>query len=231
MPTLLPGLPTPPICASSKFNGVNGAAYVDDLGAERCKSATREQVVDVLRRTVARLHRLRTAVVPAAETELAQLAYGDLKPEHVVFPDGPGSRPVFIDPGLLRGGQVVDAAKLISRIVLLLAATQPGPDVADDALDGIDLFTQGQLRDVDGDARAAWLRELVTLWLMDSVNIITTYLSVPPALPLPAHGEALLRRVVPAVCMVDRISEALVSGTPPRLVFQSALGHAWTAAS
>jgi hypothetical protein len=211
-----------------KFNGASGAAYVDKLETGRCEPGTREQVVGVLRRTVARLHRLRTAVVPAAGTELA---YGDLKPEHVVFPDGPGSRPVFIDPGLLRGGQVVDAAKLISRIVLLLAATRPGPDAADYALDGIDLFTRARLRDLGGDARAAWLRDLVTLWLMDSVNIITTYLSAPATLPLPAHGEALLRRVVPAMCMVDRISEALVSGTPPRIVFQSALVHAWTAAS
>jgi hypothetical protein len=209
-----------------KFNGVGGAAYVDQLGAGRCGPIERGDVVRVLRRTVARLGRLRIGALPAAG-----LAYGDLKPEHVVFPEGPDSRAVFIDPGMLQGGPVVDAAKVISRIVQLLAATRPGPDAADDALGGVVLFTHARLRGLDGDARAAWLRELVRLWLMDSVNIVTTYLSAPPALPLPAHGEALLRNLVPVLGMVESISKELAGDAHPRTVFESALHHAWAAVS
>jgi hypothetical protein len=211
-----------------KFNGISGPAYVEQLGAGRCELAERGEVVRVLRRCVARLRRLRTAVLPAARGELA---YGDLKPEHVVFPNGPGSRAVFIDPGLLQGGPVVDAAKVISRIVQLLAATRPGPDAAENTLGGVALFTQARLRGLDDDARAAWLRELVTLWLMDSVNIVTTYLSAPPALPLPAHGEALLRRIVPVIGMVESISKELADDAHPRTLFESALHHARRAAS
>lgn len=34
------------------------------------------------------------------------------------------------------------------------------------------------------DEEDAWLRQLIVLWLMDTTNILTTYLTNPPDLPL-----------------------------------------------
>lgn len=62
-----------------------------------------------------RLHRLRRRVLPQPHRRV--LAYGDLKLEHVIFPDGFGQPPVFIDPGLLLAQTAVDGAKLTRRPV------------------------------------------------------------------------------------------------------------------
>ncbi|MEU0676110.1 hypothetical protein ABZ330_25080 [Streptomyces sp. NPDC006172] len=90
-----------------KFNGISGQTYLSRLGAERCTDTDRAEVTALLRAVVARLHRMRlTALAPGQ----AVLTYGDLKPEHLVFPDGAGGRPVLIDPGLLKARSSVDAA-------------------------------------------------------------------------------------------------------------------------
>ncbi|MER6145909.1 hypothetical protein ABT174_38855, partial [Streptomyces sparsogenes] len=75
-----------------KFNGISGRTYLDRLGAERCAGEQRQEVAGVLRQVVARLRRLRGSLLPQGRRVLA---YGDLKPEHVAFPHGPGGRPVF----------------------------------------------------------------------------------------------------------------------------------------
>lgn len=206
-----------------KFNGISGRTYLDRLGAERCEPGQREEVAQVLRQVVARLHRLRATVLPQARQVLA---YGDLKPEHVAFPDGTAGRPVFIDPGLLLAGTSVDAAKLISRTVLLLAAARPGPQVARQAADGIHGFAESRMRGLSTKSRRGWLRELLALWLMDSVNILTTYLSAPAALPLPGQGTALIGRAVELCRMADRISTELADRSDARKVWEHALAEA-----
>jgi hypothetical protein len=183
-----------------KFNGLSGQAYIALLGAERCEHGAREEVVELIHRSVGRLRQLRMALPPATGTTLV---YGDLKPEHVLFPDGPGERPVFIDPGLLRADAMVDLAKLISRIVLFLAISRPGPSVARRIATGLDDFARRQT------TGRAWLRHVLTLWLMDTVNIVTTYLSAPADLPLPSPALALIERAVPVCSLVaDLASEA-----------------------
>ncbi|SFN95636.1 hypothetical protein SAMN04487980_104020 [Streptomyces sp. cf124] len=112
-----------------KLNGLSGPTYVDRLGADRCAPDDRALVVGLLRDVVLRLHRLAATGLPQQGSRRV-LAYGDLKPEHVVFPEGMSGRPVFIDPGLMRAPPGVDAAKLISRTVLLLAAARPGTRLA-----------------------------------------------------------------------------------------------------
>lgn len=211
-----------------KFNGLSGTVYVDRLGAERCPSDQRQEVVELLRSAVARLHRLRMRLAPATRTTLA---YGDLKPEHVVFPDGPEARPVLLDPGLLRAGPSVDVAKLLSRTVLFLAARQPGGDTARQVVDGLDVFGQARALRLPRQARRVWLRELLTLWLMDTTNILTTYLSAPSALPLPAHGLALVERAVAVCTLVDAVSADLATGADVRGVWDRALDHALAVAS
>ena len=198
-----------------KFNGLSGRVYVDRLGEERCAPAVREEVVTLARRSVRRLRRLRMAL-PAGE--VTTLAYGDLKPEHVLYPDGgPGSRPVLLDPGLQRAGLAVDVAKLVSRITLALAARRPGEETAGLVLDGLESFVGG-LAPVSPRERDRWLADVVTLWLMDTVNILSTYLSAPAALPLPGLGLELLERAVAVCSFLDAVSaDASSTGAPAGL--------------
>lgn len=209
-----------------KFNGLSGSVYVDRLGAERCEDEQRQEAVVLLRRAVARLHRMRMALAPTARTSLV---YGDLKPEHVVFPDGAEGRPVLLDPGLLLAGPAVDAAKLISRTALFLAARQPG--AARQVVKGLDTFAQAQASRLSLHARRPWVRELLTLWLMDTVNILTTYLSAPSALPLPAHALALIEGAVPVCALVDAVSTDLATGTDTSGVWDRTLDHVLALAS
>ncbi|WP_405807838.1 phosphotransferase [Streptomyces sp. NBC_01187] len=204
-----------------KFNGLSGPTYLRHLGAERCPPAVREEVTETLRHTVARLHRLRAAM----HTQSAQrvLVYGDLKPEHILFPDGTGHRPVFIDPGLQSATATADTAKLVSRSALALATARPGTTAAQHAVHGIHTFTAKRLDPLAGKARRTHVHRLVGLWLMDSINILTTYLTAPPALPLPAHGSALAARAVPVCRMLEATSNELAAGTDPHTVWENAL--------
>ncbi|MFJ8351311.1 hypothetical protein ACIQ9J_34095 [Streptomyces sp. NPDC094153] len=213
-----------------KFNGLSGPTYVERLGAERCAPDDRALVVALLRDVVVRLHRLQAMGLPQQASRRV-LAYGDLKPEHVVFPEGVSGRPVFIDPGLLLAPPAVDAAKLISRTVLLLAAARPGAETGLQAMHGVSAFAVARTDVLPGRVRRAWLRELLVLWLMDSVNILTTYLSAPGALPLPGRGSALVGRAVDLCRMVDQLSSELAAGADARAVWDSALGRAQAVAA
>ncbi|WP_051576512.1 phosphotransferase [Streptomyces sp. Tu 6176] len=209
-----------------KFNGLSGAAYVNQLGAERLERGVRESVAEMIRRSVARLRGLRMAV-PGAEG--TTLAYGDLKPEHVLFPDGPDGRPVLLDPGLLRTSPMADVAKLVSRTVLLLAAHRPGGAAVDQIVRGIDAFVESRAQSCR--ERALWHRLVLTLWLMDTVNILSTYLSAPAALPLPPAGTMLVNRALHVCCLVDSASEALADQKTKRHAWELALMHVRAAGS
>ncbi|MFF4607751.1 phosphotransferase [Streptomyces sp. NPDC001339] len=213
-----------------KFNGLSGPTYVERLGAERCAPDDRALVVGLLRDVVVRLHRLQATGLPQQASRRV-LAYGDLKPEHVVFPQGTSGQAVFIDPGLLLAPPAVDAAKLISRTVLLLAAARPGADTGQQAMRGVGAFAAARTDVLPARVRRSWLRELLVLWLMDSVNILTTYLSAPGALPLPARGSALVGRAVDLCRMTDQLSSELAAGVDARAVWESALGRAQAVAA
>ena len=206
-----------------KFNGISGALYVKLLGADRCPVEDHEQLVDEMRQVVARLHRLRFSAL--LKTARPVLAYGEVKPEHVVFPGGVAGRPVFLDPGLMRSGATADMAKLISRTALLVAAEQPGPQSARQITEGIGAFVERRLQSVSREVRGSWLRELLVLWLMDTTNITTTYWSAPPGLPLPAHGLALVERARQVCRLLDMVSTDLAAGKRPFDVWEHALDH------
>ncbi|MFD7685621.1 hypothetical protein [Streptomyces sp. NPDC059781] len=210
-----------------KFNGLSGRVYVDRLGEERCTPAVREEVVTLARRSVRRLRRLRMTL-PAAEG--TTLAYGDLKPEHVMYPDGPGERPVLLDPGLQRASMAVDVAKLVSRIVLFLAVQRPGEETSGRVLEGLEVFA-GDLVRLSRRERGRWLANVVTLWLMDTTNILSTYLSAPAALPLPGLGLELVERAVPVCSFLDTVSADVSSTADPAGVWGRALTHAAEVAS
>jgi hypothetical protein len=213
-----------------KFNGLSGPTYVQRLGADRCAPDDRALVVGLLRDVVLRLHRLASTGLTQQESRRV-LAYGDLKPEHVVFPEGMSGRPVFIDPGLMLAPPGVDAAKLISRTVLLLAASRPGTEIGRQALHGVSAFASDRTDALPARFRRPWLRQLLVLWLMDSVNILTTYLSAPGGLPLPDQGSALVGRAVDLCRMADQISGELAAGTDTRTVWESTLARAQAVAA
>lgn len=123
-----------------KFNGVSGRLYISRLGLDRLNDErTRQNVAAVVGAVVARLLKLR--LVPP--TGPAVIVYGDLKPEHILFPDGPAEAPVFIDPGLARGPAHRDAAKLVSRLFLALIAAPHLDGPASTVVDGIAAFVEG----------------------------------------------------------------------------------------
>ncbi|MEU1409838.1 phosphotransferase, partial [Streptomyces sp. NPDC005728] len=148
-----------------KFNGVSGRLYVERLGLDRLDERTRRGAAAVLGVVVARLLKLRLTP-PTGPTVIV---YGDLKPEHVLFPDGPTEAPVFIDPGLARGPAHHDAAKLVSRTFLALVAAPHLDGPVATVVDGIAAFVAGQMRTLRGPLRVLWLRRLIVTWLMDTV--------------------------------------------------------------
>lgn len=199
-----------------KFNGISGDTYVSLTGPS----------APVLGAVVARLRKMRLS-----GSYGSGIVYGDLKPEHVVFPDGPERRPTFIDPGLAMGHPASDVAKLVSRTVLGLIVQPPAGPGATAVLQGIGQFTDLATYRLTPAERAAWLRQLVVLWLMDTVNIFTTYLTAPTGLPLPESARTLIAQA-PAVCtLLDRVSALLAAvSMDGRTVWRLALDHAATAA-
>ncbi|MFD7101521.1 hypothetical protein [Streptomyces celluloflavus] len=165
-------------------------------------------MIALIRPLVLRLHRVPLGPT-AAEDKV--LVYGDLKPEHIVFPDGPDKAPYFIDPGLMRAAPSVDAAKLISRTTLSLAASDASAAAAKDIALGIQEFVRTLLGNADRLRRDAMLRRLLVLWCMDTINIMTTYLSAPSAVPLPVQGRRLAEDPLPILRLVNAASDLLTT--------------------
>ncbi|MEU6483565.1 hypothetical protein [Streptomyces sp. NPDC046887] len=183
---------------------------------------------EVLAAVVMRLRRAQRAPAPPGRA----VVFGDLKPEHVVFPDGAEGRPVFLDPGLMRGRPAGDAAKLVSRTVLSLVARPPdGSKDVRAILGGIAAFAASMTARTDRAGRDAWLRQLTVLWLMDTTNILSTYLSAPPGLPLGGHAAAVTARAKVVCDMLDRSTAALLSVRDARSVWRLCLDNAAKAAA
>ncbi|WP_308124976.1 phosphotransferase [Streptomyces sp. NEAU-YJ-81] len=227
-----PGTPAPirersiAVTFRRKFHGPSGQALLDQLGEQRCALEERGRRVELLRQTVARLSRFRSPTPRSNQV----VTFGDLKPEHVYFP-GPGGQPVFIDPGLQPGRACVDTAKLVSRTALLLVAARPGDKAGRQITSGIDAVLHAQLAHRSSRAREASLRELLVLWLMDTVNIVTSYLSAPAALPLPAQAEAVVQRAAVVCIILDRLTDGLAHGLEADAVWEQGLALIRAAAS
>jgi hypothetical protein len=202
-----------------KFNGVSGRLYISRLGLDRLDERTQQGVAAVVGVVVARLLKLRLTP-PTGPTVIV---YGDLKPEHILWPDGPAEAPVFIDPGLARGPAHHDAAKLVSRTFLALIAAPYLDGPASTVVDGIAAFVDGQMRSLRSPVRVLWLRRLLVTWLMDTVNILSTYLTAPTALPLPEHARSVIDRAETLCTLLDLVSAPLAAGTDPDAAWRLAL--------
>lgn len=213
-----------------KFTGAGAPGYLDRLETQlRNHPGERGHLVAVLRRAVARLGRL-WVTTPA--TPASVLVYGDLKPEHVIFEYGAlaSERPVFIDPGMSCGRLTVDVAKLVSRTILLMIGARAQNGTVKAIGDGLVTFVDDQTQALPATARREWLGELVLLWLMDTVNVLTTYMSAPAELPLPAHARAAVSQAWSLWALVDKVSVELAAGTDPQRVWRlgvdDVVGHA-----
>ncbi|MEU2740945.1 phosphotransferase [Streptomyces sp. NPDC007095] len=202
-----------------KFNGVSGRLYISRLGVDRLDERSRQGVAAVVGMVVARLLKLRLTP-PIGSTVIV---YGDLKPEHILWPDGPTEAPVFIDPGLARGPAHHDTAKLVSRTFLALITAPHLDGPAATVVDGIAAFVAEQTRPLRGPMRGLWLRRLLVTWLMDTVNILSTYLSAPATLPLPEHAQAVIDRTEALCTLLDLVSATLAAGTVPDTAWLIAL--------
>ncbi|MFF4161395.1 hypothetical protein [Streptomyces sp. NPDC001678] len=200
-----------------KFNGISGPTYLRKAG----------QTGEVLAGMVGRLRRLRPA--PAAGRR--PVVYGDLKPDHAVFPGGPESRSQPSQPAHhARGRPQTDAAKLVSRTVLNLIASPPDRAAAKAIVGGIEVFADAMTADLGPDERAAWIKHLVVLWLMDTTNILSTYLTCPADLPLPEHAVKITQQAKVVCTLLDRTTANLLAGTDPQAVWRLALADVAKAA-
>ncbi|MDT0319287.1 hypothetical protein [Streptomyces millisiae] len=190
-----------------KFGGAGRTAYLRAIGERLCSPARH--------RTIGRL--LAPAVRDLAGHSwryraLSVLVYGDLKPEHVLWPDTSG-QPVLLDPALRRSSELEDLARLVGR-TLLLAGTQLAPHAARRVVDGVDALVAQRMRPMGRPDVDRWLRDLITLWMMDTLNIVSTYLTAPPGLPLPAQATAAIDHAVPLAALVQRVAGELAGGSP-----------------
>ncbi|MFJ8753182.1 hypothetical protein ACIREO_28180 [Streptomyces sp. NPDC102441] len=168
----------------------------------------------------------RLRISNAATPSLARpCVFGDLKPEHVIFPPGE-NRPVFIDPGLMRGRLCADPAKLLSRLVLGLVARQPAGDDVRTVIEAVRTHTAETTGLLSAADESAWIRQLLVLWLMDTTNILTTYLANPEGLPLSPHGAAVAARAGAVCRMLDQSSAALTARHSARDTWQLCLSQA-----
>ncbi|MBD0737054.1 hypothetical protein [Streptomyces sp. CBMA29] len=190
-----------------KFNGLSATAYLRALGRDSgLPEAKRLEVIELVQTAVGRLLRLADAISSRRDT----MVFGDLKPEHV-FLDG--HRLTFIDPAVQSSaGPQPDVAKLAGRS-LLLALGHPQRDAGRQIVHGAASALTRHVAGLPASGRAAYLREVMVLWLMDTVNILTTCLSSPPGLPLAPHQAALVVQARTVAGLVGRVSALLVGST------------------
>ncbi|MER5737315.1 hypothetical protein ABT117_16765 [Streptomyces sp. NPDC002262] len=86
------------------------------------------------------------------------------------------------------------------------------PAAASLVLGGADSFVRARLHRLPAETRSRWLRELVVLALMDTLNILSTYLTCLPDLPLSAHAAAVRDRARTLADLLDHATAPLASG-------------------
>ncbi|XXZ51733.1 hypothetical protein AAGT00_28115 [Streptomyces cavourensis] len=202
-----------------KFRGPDAARYVADLGRDSLLvEDDRAAVVDLLGNAVRRLLRLTGAIRPRQRAAV----FGDLKPQHVYLSGG--HRLTFIDPALQwSAGPEPDVAKLLGRALLI--------GLCHHELRAERLITEGVVsalsrrgQGLRPQSRAERLREVMVLWLMDTVNILSTCLSAPADLQLAGSQQVLVSQARRIAAVVERVTGLLV-GSASGLSLLDAVVH------
>lgn len=186
------------------FRGPHADRYLRVLGQDSgLPEHERQEVVDLVRTAVRRLLRMATSVLSRKRVAV----YGDLKPEHVYI-DGP--RLTFIDPAVQWApGPHLDIVRLTGR-ALLIALGHPEVRARHQIVQGSAAVLAQHVAAVPERDRMAHLREVLILWLMDTVFVLSALLSAPPGFPLTPRGQALVARARAVAGVVDRASALLV---------------------
>lgn len=202
-----------------KFSGPRTAGYLAALGQGRgLPQARLAETIELVWAAVRRMLDL----VPVTPPGRGTVIYGDLKPEHIYF-DGPRMR--FIDPAVQwAAGPEPDIAKLAGRS-LLLAIGHRSPQAAHQIVAGVSSTLARRTPARAPRERLAWLREVIALWLMDTVNILSTCLTAPPELPLTCHQQALVDQALTVAGVVERVSALLVGSTSATRLLDAALAE------
>ncbi|WP_443066159.1 phosphotransferase [Streptomyces sp. NBC_00523] len=162
-----------------KFGGQSSSTYLRALGEDRgLAEYERQEVVARVETSVRRL----LAMADGLSTRRETVVFGDLKPEHV-FLIGSG-RLTLIDPAMQgAAGPEPDIAKLAGRALLLAIGLQD-PAAGRQIVQGVADTVARHVATLPEHDQPRGLRELLLLWLMDTVSILSTCLSAPPGLPL-----------------------------------------------
>jgi hypothetical protein len=162
----------------------------------------RQEVIELMQVAVRRLLPMSRAISRRRVTAV----FGDLKPEHL-FLDGPVL--TVIDPAMQwAAGPQPDVAKLAGR-ALLLALGHPRPQAGQQIVQGVASTLSRHIACLPATGRAAYLREVLLLWVMDTVSILMTCLSAPRGLPLAPHQTALVAQARMVARLVDQVGALL----------------------
>lgn len=189
-----------------KFNRSSTTAYLGALIQDHgLLEDERQEVIELVQIAV----RLLLPMSGRISRRRVTAVFGDLKPEHV-FLDGPVL--TFIDPALQWApGPQPDVAKLTGR-TLLLALSHPQQQAGQQIVQGVASTLSRHLARLPATGRAAYLREVLVLWAMDTLSILMTCLSAPQGLPLAPHQKALVAQARAIARLVDRVG-ALLCGS------------------
>ncbi|MCM3883079.1 hypothetical protein [Frankia sp. R82] len=141
-----------------------------------------------------RLERLAAQLDPLLLAH-AGLAFGNLTPRHVLYPDST-PRPVLTSPDLGPGGEPTDTGTLLSHLHLLTLDSPP--TVRTDLVDGIEAWLAGRLAAQGADWRS-WLNTVLTIWAASLYDTVLSALTLPAVLPLDADTSRLAARPRPAL--------------------------------
>ncbi|CUU56563.1 hypothetical protein Ga0074812_10891 [Parafrankia irregularis] len=151
-----------------------------------------------------RLGRLAAQWDPAAYPS-AGLAFGNLSPGHVLYPDG-SPAPMLIAPSLGPEGEPADTGTLLGHLHLL--AVGAAPHIRADLVEGLEAWLSGRLA-ACRDQWRGWLSAVLTVWAATVFDTAVTALTLPAALPFAPVAAALRTDPLPALAALDVLTREL----------------------
>ncbi|MFD3848212.1 hypothetical protein ACFWVB_20270 [Streptomyces microflavus] len=191
----------------TQLAGPAAARYIADLGRDSLiPEGERLDVIARVETAVRRLLRLTEAIRPRQRAGV----FGDAQPGNIFLSD---HRLTFINPALhWAAGPEPDVAKLISR-TFLLALAQPSRGDERRITQGAVAALGRYFQAVPAFERVARLREVMVLWVMDTVSTLATYLSAPAGFPLSDAQMVILSQARRVATLTERVSGLLIGSS------------------